>query len=724
MNRIAKLKCRLLLGLVMFTSTVCWAQKPELVVQVGHQDDVRIVGFAQDGKVLITQDVGSDGTVIVVKVWDAETGTLLRTISATNPVKLSPDKKILGAASVDGTIRVWDVATGQRLRVLRPEPGVAQANIQSIFFSPDSHSLAAQLDSSGGDNQTATSWIETWDIFGGETRVRQLKGEVPYDASLVFTNGGQVVLAEGQLSPDEKVFSSEVTPDKDYKNSFIEIRETGTNNLLTTIKNQSSALAFSPNNRILATMPVENQQYHVKLWDVYTGTEVQSLALKDSPAAVTFSPDGKLLAAAEGYSEHGLIELFDVSSGSLLQTLIPDHSVISIAFSPDGKSIAESHQLGSTLWDVATGQKIRDFNGYHERADIVSFSPDGKSLVIQKSFSGAEATPTFVVWELTTGREPRTFTGEFLAFSSDGRTIIAKEEVSGDDAKRSPQSDLGPNFQIKVIDLDIGTEQRTIQTTFPSNEVLGVSRDGDLVASGPPAGGKGGLLSIWNVKTGRLLKSLNGLTGGINFIRFSPDGSSLAAGGGDEKGILIWEVNSGRFVRRLLSGHHEVSAEFSPDGKTLASVSGFYGDADEEDEEMTVRVWRVATGSLLYTHKLSVSSLVPYVAFSPDGRFLAGSSMHIDVWSADSGAKLHTFEVDTTGAADLATSFFFSPDSKFLVSSMGYTKGYRTQVWDLSRGAELPFLKNQSEDAGDSGSRRNHKALGCEEGRSDGEPRD
>ena len=73
---------------------------------------------------------------------------------------------------------------------------------------------------------------------------------------------------------------------------------------------------------------------------------------------------------------------------------------------------------------------------------------------------------------------------------------------------------------------------------------------------------------------------------------------------------------------KALQGHTDRvnSVCFSPDGKMIATGSGFIGDADN-----TIRLWNAATGKRLRTlrgHMRSVNS----ICFSPDGKTLATGS--------------------------------------------------------------------------------------------------
>ena len=71
-------------------------------------------------------------------------------------------------------------------------------------------------------------------------------------------------------------------------------------------------------------------------------------------------------------------------------------------------------------------------------------------------------------------------------------------------------------------------------------------------------------------------------------VVFSPDGKTLASGGGVNS-IILWDVTTGKEKATLTRGGEErvvSSVAFSPDGKTLASGS----------RDHTIKLWDVATG--------------------------------------------------------------------------------------------------------------------------------
>ncbi|MGK7877393.1 MAG: toll/interleukin-1 receptor domain-containing protein, partial [Xenococcaceae cyanobacterium] len=80
-------------------------------------------------------------------------------------------------------------------------------------------------------------------------------------------------------------------------------------------------------------------------------------------------------------------------------------------------------------------------------------------------------------------------------------------------------------------------------------------------------------IKLWNVETGREIRTLFGHDDSVRSVSFSPDGKTLASGSYD-KTIKLWNVETGREIR-ILFGHDDwvISVSFSPDGKTLATGS-------------------------------------------------------------------------------------------------------------------------------------------------------
>ncbi|KAH1664255.1 hypothetical protein KXX46_005601 [Aspergillus fumigatus] len=165
-------------------------------------------------------------------------------------------------------------------------------------------------------------------------------------------------------------------------------------------------------------------------------------------------------------------------------------------------------------------------------------------------------------------------------------------------------------------------------------------------------------LQLWDAATGDLQQTLEGHSGWVNSVAFSPDGRLLAAGLFDDSTVRLWDLATGDLQQTLQCHSGSVlSVAFSPDGRLLVSGS----------DDCTVCLWDPTTGDLQQTlrgHSGSVNS----VALSPDGQLLASGSSDrtVRLWDSATGALQETLRTEMS-----ATELKFSLDGSTLSTNLG-----------------------------------------------------
>jgi serine/threonine protein kinase/WD40 repeat protein len=191
-----------------------------------------------------------------------------------------------------------------------------------------------------------------------------------------------------------------------------------------------------------------------------------------------------------------------------------------------------------------------------------------------------------------------------------------------------------------------------------------------LLAFGP-----GDTLRVWRVADGQPV--LQDAPGGCVGHAFSSDGRHLAVG--RQEAVLIFDLATGREVKRWGLPARACTLAFHPDGNRLA-VGHF--------DSSVVSVYDAASGALLT--QLPVGAMEEeVVAWHPDGRRLAvaGSDPRIQIWDVAARRRLATLEGHTRYVAGLS----FHPDEE-LLASHGWDG--LLLLWHPSSGQQLLRLED------------------------------
>jgi WD40 repeat protein len=276
-------------------------------------------------------------------------------------------------------------------------------------------------------------------------------------------------------------------------------------------------------------------------------------------------------------------------------------------FAVNDQFLATGNEDGTIdLWEIGTSRLAFRLGGNADDAALaLDFSPD------QKFLATVGNAGMIKLWDLETRQEvatlpaqPRPIQNNSLAFSADG-TLLASGA-----------------WNTAVMVFDVKTRRQRYEQYWVHNDgVMAVrfSPDGKLLGSGS----WDGVINIWEATSGKPLRKLAAhAPGGWIGLAFAPNGT-LASGGLD-KSVKIWNWADGT-VQAHLQGHTGpvCSVCWSPDGKLLASGS----------QDGTAKLWDAQTGRLLATYECQDQAM--QVLFTTDGKLLvtAGWNTPLMLWT-------------------------------------------------------------------------------------------
>ena len=552
---------------------------------------------------------------------------------------------------------------------------------ECAVLSPDGQLLAAAY----GVHNTPGE-VRVWDLATGN--VRFAFKEPAGVRSVVFSPDG-TLLAAGDFS------------------NLVKLRDATTGKVLAVLRGHTSAVnsvAFRPDGKTLASASLDHT---VRLWDVYTHQPKSILrGHTDWVFSVAFSPDGKTLASC---GRDRTARLWDVDTGKE-QFVLKGHAnaIEMVVFAPDSATVATaSWDRSVKLWDVATGRLKASLGGHTSSAMCIAFSADGKTIAT------GSGDRTIKLWDAATNQVLATLEGHTdtvfsIAFTADGKKLVSaspdttvrlwdvadRKEVTmyqrpGDRAEDRPVV-LALNYSPDGKTLAVGTEDRNVSLrdvesglllrTLTGHEdvVTGVcfSPDGTTIATASPDR----TVRLWDAATGKEVRVLKGHTSWVYAVAFSADGKTLASAGYD-KTIRLWDPTTGKEKGTLLGHTASIRAlAFSPDDKRLASAGS----------DRIIRLWDLKTleeQGKLQGHQGTVRAL----AFAPDGATLASA--------AEDGARLWDVltgktRAPLTGHTGEVWSLGYSPQGKSVITGGADTT---VRVWDAGSGQLRATLRGHTD---------------------------
>jgi WD40 repeat protein len=131
---------------------------------------------------------------------------------------------------------------------------------------------------------------------------------------------------------------------------------------------------------------------------------------------------------------------------------------------------------------------------------------------------------------------------------------------------------------------------------------------------------------LWDTRTGKAERVMEGQTQIVRSISFSADGRRLAGGHADLS-ISVWDTATGALLRTIAEAHSVCfHLQFSPTNSLILASAG---DAHGGVDNISVKVWNVGTGEMLLNSVAGRNMAV----FSPDSPSQPPVPQTMETWN-------------------------------------------------------------------------------------------
>jgi WD40 repeat protein len=316
---------RLMTGDVAITAVTVWDVSPLGGAELANFDSVPYARgsgtFTPEGKLLVSVPGGG------VAIWDIEEGPPRLEIEIQAVVDddvyqmaLSPDGEVLAASSGELPVRLWDAETGEHLRTITPEG--LDAFVNDLSWSPDGEHLALGLNLFNTDDTLGATVVV--DRQGTEVSRLVEAPNVNLEAA-IFTSDGRSIV------------TSQVSARFDPAHSGFGVWDWRKEELKEVVRALPRDADRDPVHPRIAAVQVEGS---AEVWQLERDEPIATFRSSGLLYAVAFRPDGQQLAFA---GADGTIGLGDPDTGEQQLVLRGSQSSIgNVSFSPHGSRLASA----------------------------------------------------------------------------------------------------------------------------------------------------------------------------------------------------------------------------------------------------------------------------------------------------------------------------------------------------------------------------------------------